>query len=118
MQRAEQPTDPERQALCEQRAEPRWPCRRSLACRLLLRPSWRRRYALLLNLSATGVALFLPVRLEVGQGLALRLPLARGDSAGTHRGKVVYIRHRRDGGFVHGCRLDAPLAEDELATLA
>ena len=113
----EQPTDPDLRVFTERRSEPRWPCRRGHVCRVLVRPSFQTKNALILDLSTGGIGLILAVPLEEGQQLAIQLPLVREDTSETHRARVVHVRRHEEWGWVHGCCFDRPLSEEELLAL-
>jgi hypothetical protein len=101
----------------ERRQEARHPCRQAHVCRILVRPSFQPRYALLDNVSARGVGLVLSCRLRSGTVLALRLPGLRPGLSCTQSATVQHFRRYEPWGWLHGCSLGRPLSDEELAVL-
>lgn len=100
-------------ALADRRGEPRYLSGRTA----LLRPRAARgaalRPAVVTNVSANGLGLFLPSSAEVGQSFELEFP-------GTGvRPRVGHVCHAtpEGAGWLVGCELAPPLSEEELDTL-
>jgi hypothetical protein len=91
-------------------------CRKGLACAVLVRPSFRSRYAVLADLSAAGVALLLAERLDPGAALAVQLSRVHPGLTGIRPARVVHARPYAVG-WLLGCALGEPLSLEELVAL-
>jgi PilZ domain-containing protein len=87
------------------------------AVRYLVRPSFRYCWALLEDVSATGVGLLLGHAAAPGTVLLLQLGAYRPGHADYRLARVVHARARADGYWVVGCGFTRPLTADELAAV-
>lgn len=99
----------------ERRNADRFPCGLGITCRPIAMAPIDPWPAVLLDVSATGVALVLDQPLPIGSFLALQLPV-RGKLQKL-RVRVVSVRAQDDGGWVLGCTLERRLRNTQLRAL-
>jgi PilZ domain-containing protein len=99
------------------RRHERFHCLPRPSVRFVRRLSFRPAQAYLVDVSAGGVGLLVGRRVEPGTILLLQLPGPPEASFQPRLACVVNIRPYVGGGWILGCELDAPLDEEELATV-
>ncbi len=110
------PTDP-CIALPDRRGHERLTCPGLPEVCYLLRPSMREGRAMVRDLSAGGIGLFLSCPLDTGAVLLLQLPGPRGGTTHTQRARVAHTTAYQVGTWLVGCRLTPPLSGQDLARL-
>ncbi len=101
----------------ERRSGERQPCKRRPAIRLLTRPGFQARTAIIVDASACGLGLLLQERLETGTVLALQL---RGKHTGLSRilsARVLSASPQADGNWYIDCALSGLFSDEELQSL-
>jgi len=101
----------------ERRVAVRHVCKRRRPIRIVTRPSFLVRSAVVVDVSVCGLGLVLQERLEPGTIMAIQL---QGRHAGISRilsGRIVHATPQTDGSWRIGCALSGRLSEGELQTL-
>jgi hypothetical protein len=97
----------------ERRDGTREPCKWRPVIRILTRPSFQVRQAMVADVSATGLGLLLQERLAPGTVLAIQL---QGKHIGVSRilsARVVHVIPHSDGTWHIGCALSTRLTKEE-----
>ncbi|MCI0458818.1 MAG: PilZ domain-containing protein [Gemmataceae bacterium] len=98
----------------ERRVAVRYPCKRRPIVRLLTRPSFVVRTALVCDISVNGMGLLLPEQIAPGTILAIHLRARNPGGSRVLSARVIHATPEVDGNWRIGCALSSRLTEEEL----
>jgi hypothetical protein len=83
----------------------------------VVRPFFHAEWAVLQDLSASGVGLLVDRAPEPGAVILLQLPARTPEGVHTRRARVAHVTGHPGGDYLVGCRFSTPLTAEELVSV-